>query len=77
VTIGGSIALIIIGAILRFGITWQPRYVNIPVIGLIIMIGGIVGVGISVGTMVTRRRREQAARAAEERRYSQASPTSQ
>jgi cyanate permease len=71
VTIGGSIALIIIGAILRFGITWEPRYINLPVIGLIIMIGGIVGAAISVGTLVTRRRREQAAQAADERRYSQ------
>ena len=32
-TIGGSAALIIIGAILRFAITWTPQYVNIQAIG--------------------------------------------
>ncbi len=29
-TIGGSIALIVIGAILRFGITWKPAHVRDP-----------------------------------------------
>jgi hypothetical protein len=38
VTIGGSIALIIVGAILRFGITWKPSHVDLQAIGLILVI---------------------------------------
>jgi hypothetical protein len=56
VTIGGSAALIIIGAILRFAITWTPKYVNIQAMGVILMLGGIVGLGISLTLMMTRRR---------------------
>ena len=33
-TIGGSIALIIVGAVLRFGITWKPSHVDLQAIGL-------------------------------------------
>lgn len=55
-TIGGSIALIIIGAILRFAITWHAPYVNIQAMGVILMIGGVVGLGISIGISVWRRR---------------------
>ena len=41
-TIGGSIALIVIGAILRFAISWSPAYIDVQLIGLILMIAGIV-----------------------------------
>ena len=37
-TIGGSIALIVIGAILRFGITWKPAHVDLEAIGVILMV---------------------------------------
>ena len=50
-TIGGSVALIIIGAILRFAITWTPQYVNIQAMGVILMLGGIVGLGISLALL--------------------------
>jgi membrane-bound ClpP family serine protease len=58
VTIGGSVALIIIGAILRFAITWTPKYVNIQAMGVILMIGGIAGLAISLGFTISRRRTE-------------------
>ena len=32
-SIGGSVALIVIGAILRFAVTWHPKYVDIKAIG--------------------------------------------
>ena len=47
-TIGGSIALIVIGAILRFGITWKPAHVDLQVIGVILMIAGAIGLIIAL-----------------------------
>src|SRR5215831_5249456 len=69
VTIGGSVALIIIGAILRFAVTWTPRYVDIQAMGVILMLGGIVGLGISLSLLFTRRRSQAGTRVTEERRY--------
>ena len=70
-TIGGSIALIVIGAILRFAISFSPAYVNVRLIGLIVMLGGIVGLIISLSFMIARRRRpvDGPAEVYEERRY--------
>ena len=68
-TIGGSAALIIIGAILRFGIRWTPHYVDIQAIGVILMVGGIIGLGISLWLMFLRRRRETDTEVTEHRHY--------
>ena len=71
-TIGGSIALIVIGAILRFAISFSPAYVNLRLVGLIVMIGGIIGLIISLAFMTARRRRPvdgAATEIHEERRY--------
>ena len=73
-TIGGSAALIIIGAILRFAITWTPKYVNIQAMGVILMLGGIVGLGISLGLLVTRRRSQTGTEITEQRRYIEPPP---
>jgi DMSO reductase anchor subunit len=71
VTIGGSIALIIIGAILRFGVTWNARYVDLHVIGVILMIAGGVGLIISVAFLASRRRARAATQVYEQRRYTE------
>jgi hypothetical protein len=86
-TIGGSIALFAIGAILRYAINWSPSHVNVPLIGAILMIAGAVGLIISLAFLFSRRRRTAAPPAdvyeqrryrngpdayTEERRYSQA-----
>jgi hypothetical protein len=42
-TIGGSIALIVLGAILAFAVEFDVQGVNIDAIGYILMIGGLVG----------------------------------
>jgi hypothetical protein len=42
-TIGGSIGLIIIGAILAFAVTYDLAGLNINIIGFILMIGGLIG----------------------------------
>ncbi|HUZ39172.1 MAG TPA: hypothetical protein VMV17_22855 [Streptosporangiaceae bacterium] len=73
-TIGGSAALIIIGAILRFAIIWTPKYLNIQAMGVILMLGGIVGLGISLSMMVTRRRSQMGAEVTEQRRYIEPPP---
>jgi hypothetical protein len=71
VTIGGSIALIVIGAILRWGITWKPANVDLQVIGVILMIAGVVGLIISIVFLATRRRGRESAEVYEERRYTE------
>ena len=68
-TIGGSAALIIIGAILRFAVTWSPKNVDLQVIGVILMIGGAAGLCVSIGLMVMRRRDRAGAEVTEQRRY--------
>jgi hypothetical protein len=49
VTIGGSIALIVIGATLRFAVTWTPAHVDPQGIGVILIVAGVAGLTISVG----------------------------
>lgn len=71
VTIGGSIALIVIGAILKWGITWHPAHVDLQIIGVILMIAGVVGLVISVAFLVARRRDRAGAHVYEERRYTE------
>lgn len=46
-TIGGSIALIVIGAILAFAVEYELAGINIDVIGYILMIGGVIGLILS------------------------------
>ena len=70
-TIGGSAALIIIGAILRFAITWQPAHVDLQVIGVILMIAGVLGLALSLTFMAMRRKDRRSAQVYEERRYTE------
>lgn len=73
-TIGGSIALIVIGAILKWGILWHPQNVDLQLIGVILMIAGVLGLIIAIAFQVTRRRQRASARVYEERRYTQPPP---
>lgn len=68
-TIGGSAALIIIGAILRFAITWTPKNVDLQVIGVILMIGGVAGLCVAIGLMAMRRRDRGMTEVTEQRHY--------
>ena len=68
-SIGGSVALIVIGAILRFAVTYHAKYVNIQAIGVILMIGGAAGLVASIALVVYRRRERAAAEVVERRRY--------
>ena len=53
-TIGGSIALIVIGAILRYGVTWKPKYLDLHAIGVILMVAGVVGLAVSIAILISR-----------------------
>ncbi|HXB50174.1 MAG TPA: DUF6458 family protein [Streptosporangiaceae bacterium] len=70
-TIGGSIALIIAGAILRFGITWKPSHVDLQAIGLILMIAGGAALVMSIVFLVIKRRDRATAEVYEERHYTE------
>jgi uncharacterized membrane protein YedE/YeeE len=70
-TIGGSMALIIIGAILRFGVTWKPAHVDLQIVGVILMIAGVAGLIISIAVLATRRRGRAATEVYEERHYTE------
>jgi hypothetical protein len=71
VTIGASVALIIIGAILKFGVTWHPAHVDLQVIGVILMVAGVLGLALSLLFMVMRRSDRRSAQVYEERRYNE------
>jgi len=70
-SIGGSVALIVIGAILRFAVTWHSKYVDIKAIGVILMIGGAAGLVASIALVVYRRRERAATEVIERRRYTE------
>jgi hypothetical protein len=71
-TIGGSILLIVVGAILRYAINWSSSYVDLRLVGLILMIAGVVGLIIAVTFLFMRRRGPgSSTQVYEERRYSE------
>ena len=55
-TIGSSIFLIAVGAILRYAVTDSISGVDLTVIGLILMIAGVVGLVIGLFMMTAGRR---------------------
>ena len=68
-SVGVSVFLILVGAILRFAVTWTPQHVDLQVIGVILMIGGAAGLVASVTLMVMRSRNKRSAEVYEQRRY--------
>ena len=56
-TFGGSIALIIIGAILTYAVEYDISGVDIKVVGVILMIGGLIGLIIGIARLASARRR--------------------
>ncbi|HST43583.1 MAG TPA: DUF6458 family protein [Conexibacter sp.] len=59
-TIGGSLFLIIVGAILRFAVTAQVAGVDLQTVGLILMIGGALGLVIGLALTFAASRRASA-----------------
>jgi hypothetical protein len=55
-TIGASLFLIAIGAILRFAVTVHTNGFNVHSIGVILMVIGVIGLLLGLVLMTTRRR---------------------
>jgi uncharacterized protein DUF6458 len=67
-TIGASIFLIAVGAILKFATNWHLAHVNLDVVGVILMIAGVAGLllGFVQQAMATRSARAREPRGPEE-----------
>jgi len=56
-TIGASIFLIVVGAILKFATNWHLAHVDLDVVGLILMIAGVAGLILGFAQQVLTSRR--------------------
>jgi uncharacterized membrane protein YedE/YeeE len=54
-TIGSSLFLIAVGAILKFAVTAHVAGVDLQVVGVILIIVGVVGLVLGLGMMVSAR----------------------
>jgi len=71
VGVGISAFLVIVGAILRFAVSWSGTYVDLQIVGVIFMIGGGIGLIASIVVAILRRRNQRATQVYEERRYTE------
>ncbi|MBS2961972.1 hypothetical protein KGA66_02855 [Actinocrinis puniceicyclus] len=55
-TIAGGLGLIILGAILRYAVTWRANWIDIDKLGAILIFGGAVGLAAGLAVQYTRRR---------------------
>jgi uncharacterized protein DUF6458 len=72
-TIGGSIFLIAVGAILKFAVTTSISGVDLATVGVILMIAGIVGLLIGLFLLANNNGRRRPA-AVERERYVERDP---
>lgn len=56
-TVGGSIFLIAVGAILRYAVQDEIEAINLETVGLILMIAGVLGLVLGLFLMSQSRRR--------------------
>ena len=68
-TVGTSLVLIAIGAILRFAVTVSTKGFNIHTVGVILLIIGVIGLILSLFWMSVWSRRRDRAVVAEPRAY--------
>lgn len=61
-TIGGSIFLIAVGAILKFAVTTSISGIDLATVGVILMLAGIVGLLIGLFLLANNRRHPAATR---------------
>jgi hypothetical protein len=54
---GGSLFLIAIGAMLHWAVTYRVPGVNVPMLGLILMVAGVIGLFFSLVAAATHRHR--------------------
>ncbi|HTT94893.1 MAG TPA: DUF6458 family protein [Solirubrobacterales bacterium] len=65
-TIGASIFLIVVGAILKFATNWHVAHVNLDTVGVILMIAGAAGLILGFVAQGMARRRTQGYRGPED-----------
>ncbi|MET7617828.1 hypothetical protein [Streptomyces sp. NPDC005408] len=68
-TAAGGLALIILGAILRFGVAWHLAWVDVDVLGSAFMIGGAAA--LAFGTVMAFSRERRVARRVRSHGYEQ------
>jgi Domain of unknown function (DUF6458) len=73
-TVGGSIFLIAVGAILRYAVTDSISGIDLATIGLILMIAGIVGLVIGLFMYANASRRTTRTVPVERERYVEREP---
>jgi hypothetical protein len=73
-TVGGSIFLVAVGAILRYAVTDSISGIDLATIGLILMIAGIVGLVIGLFMYANASRRTTRAAPVERERYVEREP---
>jgi hypothetical protein len=52
-------------------VTWTPNGIDLQIVGDILMVGGVVGLIISLSFLIARRRRATSTQVYEERRYTE------
>ncbi|NEA44393.1 hypothetical protein [Streptomyces sp. SID11385] len=57
-TAAAGLALMIVGAVLRYAVTWRFAWVDLPVLGNILLVGGFAG--LVLGLVLARSRRRLA-----------------
>jgi len=70
-TIGGSLVLIALGAILKYAVTAKISGIDIGTIGVVLMAVGVVGLIISIVWLLNQRRRLTAPSVVERPRYAE------
>lgn len=68
-TLGGSLVLIAIGAILKFAVTAEISGIDVGTVGVVLMVIGVIGFVISVIWLTNQRRRPTTTAVTEQRRY--------
>lgn len=76
-TIAGGLVLIMLGAILRFAITWRANWVDLHTVGNIVMLGGLAGLLTGLGLALARRRDRDRSTVYEQRYYKDPPPPPQ
>jgi Domain of unknown function (DUF6458) len=67
----GRTALGVVGAILKFAVSWRPDGIDLQLVGLILLIAGCVGFVLSLAMAISKNRRRAATQVYEERRFTE------
>lgn len=66
-TIAGGLGLIILGAIMRYAVTWRASWINVDKLGTILIIGGAAGLVAGLALQLLRRSTQARSRVYEHR----------